>query len=287
MLIAVVCALALGHDAGAQPLDLCGLRILLACSGIALSGFAARLIVIACGGNTTPISGGWVRGMHQLHLGLWIALAVFLVFIVDWITVVRTNWGLGQYVLIDELLILAPLVAPWVLSWAILYDLDSRSRHRGSFLAEVNARLRFAWLNLQLVLGIGIVPVLIVCLVGDVAALVNPDLLEGKSALAVFALPMLFLMAAYPGILRRLWKTEPLSDSPLKSRLNQFAEDHNIGIGKLLVWNTGGRVANALVTGLVPCVRTVLFTDRLLELLSDEEVEAALAHEMGLSLIHI
>ena len=281
MLIAVVCALALGHDANAQPLNLCWLRILLACSGIALSGFAAKLIVIACEGSSPPVSAGWIRRMHQLHLVLWLALAGFLVFIVDWVTIVRTNWNFGTSILIDELLILAPLVAPWILSWVILYDLDATNRQRGSFAATANDRLKFAWLNLQMVFGIGIIPVLVVCFVGDVAALVDPELVEGKQALALFAVPMLFLMLAYPEILRRFWKTRPLTDASLQSRLAQFAKDHGIKVGKLRVWQTDGRVANALVTGLLPRLRTVLFTDRLLDILTDDEVEAALAHEMG------
>jgi Zn-dependent protease with chaperone function len=49
----------------------------------------------------------------------------------------------------------------------------------------------------------------------------------------------------------------------------------------LYVWPTRGSVANALVLGLVPRVRFVAFTDKLLDVLSPDERDAVFGHEIG------
>ena len=275
MLIAVVCAIALARDAASQPLDLLAIRVLFGLVGVSLSCFAARLIVIACSSNEV-VSSSFLRRLQRLHAVLWLLTAIFLVFVVDWVTIVRTNFGLSNSILVDEILILAPMLFPWIVSWAIFYDLDSTAES-----ASWQERLGFAWLHLQLILGIGIVPVLFICFVGDVAAIFYPEALQGRRSLFLFAGPMFLLMLVYPSILRRLWRTRPLPDSDLKHRLNAFAKTNGIAVRRLLVWDTEGRVANALVTGLIPRFRTILFSDRLLALLSKDEVEAAMAHELG------
>ena len=278
MLIAVICALALTRDAEAQPLDLVGLRLVLAIAGGSLSCFAARLIVLAARGSQR-ISGSGVQvdRLQLLHSCIWLASAAFLFFVVDWVTIVRTNLGLGDWILVDELLILVPLVFPWFISWAIFCDLETSS----SETISIQKRLRFAWLNLQLLIGIGILPVLLMCCVGDFAEWLYPTALKGTSSVILFAVPMFLLIVAYPSVLRRLWKTRELPDSRLKNRLLEFAESNRIKIRNLLIWDTDRRVANAMVTGLLPQTRTVLFTDCLLEELSHDEIHAAMAHELG------
>src|SRR5947208_174093 len=49
----------------------------------------------------------------------------------------------------------------------------------------------------------------------------------------------------------------------------------------LLLWDTHGGVANAMVAGPVPWVRYVFLSDRLLDELAPEEVEAVFGHEVG------
>src|SRR5947208_8027930 len=49
----------------------------------------------------------------------------------------------------------------------------------------------------------------------------------------------------------------------------------------LLLWDTHGGVANAMVAGPLPWVRYVFLSDRLLEGLTPDEVEAVFGHEVG------
>ncbi len=47
------------------------------------------------------------------------------------------------------------------------------------------------------------------------------------------------------------------------------------------MWNTHGRITNAMVVGVIPRLRYVLLSDRLVEELTPEEVEAVFGHEVG------
>jgi STE24 endopeptidase len=49
----------------------------------------------------------------------------------------------------------------------------------------------------------------------------------------------------------------------------------------ILLWNTRGGVANAMVVGLLPRPRYVLLTDRLVAELTPSEIEAVFGHEVG------
>src|SRR5262249_6044154 len=49
----------------------------------------------------------------------------------------------------------------------------------------------------------------------------------------------------------------------------------------ILLWNTRNGMANAMVVGLVPWLRYVVFTDRLLEEFTEDEVEAVFGHHGG------
>src|SRR5207253_867493 len=46
-------------------------------------------------------------------------------------------------------------------------------------------------------------------------------------------------------------------------------------------WNTRSTIANAMVTGMIPWIRYIIVSDRLVENLTDEEVEAVFGHEVG------
>jgi Zn-dependent protease with chaperone function len=49
----------------------------------------------------------------------------------------------------------------------------------------------------------------------------------------------------------------------------------------LYIWDTRGNLATAMVTGLIPRFRHIVFTDLLLTSLSDDEIEAVFGHEVG------
>jgi STE24 endopeptidase len=87
---------------------------------------------------------------------------------------------------------------------------------------------------------------------------------------------------ALPWLLSLFYPVTPLSDPALGDRLNRLADKAGIPLVNILEWHISGRTrqANALVSGMGPA-RRVLLTDTLVKELSQEEVEAIIAHELG------
>jgi STE24 endopeptidase len=84
-----------------------------------------------------------------------------------------------------------------------------------------------------------------------------------------------------PEILRRVLHTERLADSPLRRRLEAMCRRTGVKYRDILLWRTQNNVGNAAVMGFVPRLRYVLLSDLLLETMTDEQVEAVFAHELG------
>jgi STE24 endopeptidase len=88
-------------------------------------------------------------------------------------------------------------------------------------------------------------------------------------------------LIAIPLFLRLFLGLRPLPDGPLRQRLNATAQRLGFRFSNILVWNTRHGVANAMVTGVLPWLRYVVFTDRILDELNEEEIDAVFGHEVG------
>jgi len=99
--------------------------------------------------------------------------------------------------------------------------------------------------------------------------------------LVLFVLFLVFLVLAFPPLVRRLWGCKPLAPGPLRERLTQFC--HTQGFhSKIYSWPLfEGQVLTAAIMGIVPKLRYLLITPALLETLTEEELDSVLAHEIG------
>jgi STE24 endopeptidase len=75
--------------------------------------------------------------------------------------------------------------------------------------------------------------------------------------------------------------TEPLEDGRLRRKLEAMCARSRMKVQDILVWRTHNNMGNAAVMGVVPQMRYVLLSDLLLESMTDEQIEAVFAHEMG------
>lgn len=98
---------------------------------------------------------------------------------------------------------------------------------------------------------------------------------------SVGLLLLLLLLLLFPAIVVRLWGCRPLDPSPLRDRLEQLCIRLNYRCAGLMTWKVMANAHTAAMIGIVPRMRYILFTDRLLRSLQPEEVEAVLAHEVG------
>jgi Zn-dependent protease with chaperone function len=96
-------------------------------------------------------------------------------------------------------------------------------------------------------------------------------------SLALIPVLVLFL----PLLIKPLLGLKSLPAGPTRDHLEALARRLQFRCSDLLLWPTHGAAANAMIVGLLPWIRYVIFTDRLLDELTPEEVDAVLGHEIG------
>jgi STE24 endopeptidase len=96
---------------------------------------------------------------------------------------------------------------------------------------------------------------------------------------AVLIVPVLFVLL--PLAVKPVLGLTPLPHGPARERLEGMARRLGFRYRDLLLWPTRGGMANALVVGIVPWARYVIVTDRLLEALEPDELDAVFGHEVG------
>lgn len=92
----------------------------------------------------------------------------------------------------------------------------------------------------------------------------------------------LALVGLMPWVLITVWGTRPLTDATLMSELEAACLRAGVKVAAIRRWPVrGGRVYNAMVIGVLPQLRYVVFTDDLLRDFPPAERTAVLGHELG------
>jgi Zn-dependent protease with chaperone function len=182
-----------------------------------------------------------------------------------------------------ELLVLLPYLVVMVGAWVAFYDAE-RALHQAN---PASAGRRAYWSRwgyvafllrhqvLMVFLPVGLVVVQLGLLRAYPALLTNPwAKVAGFGGLVVF-------IVLIPSALPLLLGLKPMEPGPLRGRLEGAAERLGVRYRQLYVWDTRGNLATAMVTGLVPRLRQIVFTDLLLASLDEDEIEAVFGHEVG------
>ena len=103
---------------------------------------------------------------------------------------------------------------------------------------------------------------------------------EGETAYFLF---FLFAVAGIgPLIIQKFWRCRPLEAGYYRQRIESLCQRAELKYADILYWPIfGGRMITAGVMGLVSRFRYILVTDALLHILSPDEVDAVIAHEVG------
>lgn len=100
----------------------------------------------------------------------------------------------------------------------------------------------------------------------------------------VGALAVLFLAAVtvlQPLVMRAMVKTRPL-DEDRRRRVLQLCSEQGLSVRDArMIDSRGGKVANAAISGILPQLRYVYLTDHIVEILTDDELDAVVAHEIA------
>ena len=165
--------------------------------------------------------------------------------------------------------------------WAIYYDAE-RALHRALHLGGRPFWPRSAYLlhNLRQFALMVMLPVAIVVTqqtLGRFAEEWTQKPAFKAASLAV--VPCVILLM--PLAIKPLLGLKPLPAGPLRARFEALAARLDFRSADFLLWNTHGASTNAFITGLLPRVRYVVFTDRILDDLPPDELDAVFGHEVG------
>lgn len=97
-----------------------------------------------------------------------------------------------------------------------------------------------------------------------------------------FLVFLLAISVVGPALIQRFWRCRPLENGPDRFRIEALCRRAGLAYSDILRWPIfGGRMITAGVMGLVSRFRYILVTDALLGMLSTEEIDAVIAHEIG------
>jgi Zn-dependent protease with chaperone function len=225
--------------------------------------------------------GRWRRTLFFVNMAC--AAACVLAFGWGWLTqrefLVFWN-GKAELAPFAELAVPLPYFVVLVGCWLIYYDAE-RALHRalhggrpfwGRFAYLLHNGRQFALLVL--------LPVCIMVLHQTFGRFAPETARTDAYRVATFA-SMPFLLMMMPLMIKPLLGLRSMPPGPVRDRLEALAKRLNFRCADFLLWPTHGAVVNAMIAGLLPRVRYVVFTDRILEDLPPDELDAVFGHEIG------
>jgi len=205
----------------------------------------------------------------------------------------RHETPLAKIPLLVQLTVWAPFVAAVLVTWILDHPfhlathrlLADRDAAAGRHARAPWSRGEYVAYNTRHHLLLIAVPVCLIILAIDVLDLYvlplapadHADWVMGVGT--VLAAGTVFLIA--PVLIVRIWRTGHMPDGPLRRRLEEICRTMRIKYRDILIWKSGGLIANAGVMGLAAPVRYILLSDALLAWGDERQVEAVFAHEAG------
>lgn len=103
---------------------------------------------------------------------------------------------------------------------------------------------------------------------------------EGQS---LYLFVLLCAVAIFsPFIIQKFWKCKPVEAGCLRNKIKALCKKAGIDFSDILYWRIfDGKMITAGVMGLIKRFRYLLITDALIQVLSPEEIEAVVTHEIG------
>ncbi len=179
-----------------------------------------------------------------------------------------------------ELLVPAPYLVAVFAVWIIHYDAE-RAFHaaRGAEPAFWSRGGHFLF-QLRPFAFLVLLPVTLFAAQQTFARLA-PEAANSGYAHAGGALLVPVLFVGMPLLLKPALGLKPMPPGPTRDRLEDLARRFRFRCADLLLWPTRGQMVNAMVVGIAPRARYVVFTDRLVDSLAPDELDAVFGHEVG------
>lgn len=218
-----------------------------------------------------------LRQADVIHFSAWACASLAGVWLMQWPTLIKSTLGLSDWLLVDELLLIAPATFSLVVSWLVFESTTRPEESRGKMGSEPAAsvfeqllhRFPATVFKLQHSLGLVLLPLLLLFAIRDLGSGQNGS---AASTLMAGIAGLVCVVLLYPFYLRFVLPSRPLQP---EGELSQYTG------WRIRNWNTGETVYNALVTGLLPGFQTVFVSDGLLKHFPSSEVAAIVGHEVA------
>ena len=228
-----------------------------------------------------------LRRLSVCHSAVWLMASVAIIWAVRWQDVVRGNWNLDQWPVLDEAIILAPIVLSLVASWAIFYEIQHAIAGTDNSQSTVNpetpklrqSRSAFVSIRFRVYFLMVLFPVAMAVLAKDVGPWVGT--LSTHVQVAIYAAVLLAMTAGFPFLLTWMWRTSRIQNASLKSELLTTCKLHKLHVHDICIWKTDNQIVNALVAGIIPRLRVIMLSDVLVKCFPKHELLAILRHEAG------
>ncbi len=234
-------------------------------------------------------AGFYVEALHSLmdvsHIA---AVAVFMlqIFWLGWLTWLHDHTK--PTMLIGDVLVIVPVIAVFIASWWCYYPIDRHLREARVFgqiqrgePVDIWTRWQYIASQVRINILLTLIPLLLMIGWKELIDLIatHYEIGEWKESLVLCGAALVFLLAPMLGM--RILDTISLPEGPLRTRLLKLCAEYGLKVRDLRLWRTYGGMINGAVMGLFGPVRVIMLTDGLLERLSEDEVEAVMAHELA------
>jgi Zn-dependent protease with chaperone function len=102
---------------------------------------------------------------------------------------------------------------------------------------------------------------------------------EHINAIDIAGIVMILFLS--PVMLSFILPARKMQDFELLDSMMFVAKKAGVRLASVLVWNTNGRLMNAMAVGVLPSLKTIIVTDKLVTNLSRKELLAVTMHEVG------
>lgn len=246
----------------------------------------------------------WERICHRInscHTAVWLTASIATIYALRWHDVVRSEWDLGRFVLVDEIVILLPVLLSLLASWAVFFDLKPAEKPNGpsasppletcatsdkTTLVPPNGNWRswlfstkrreFVSIRFRLYVLVLMVPLLAAVAINDLIPNILP--FGNGAVVALIAVGVLSILAMLPTLAGLPWRLTTLNNDATEI-IQQELDQLNLTGLSVRGWDTGNQIINAAAVGILPWFRQLWISDRLIELFPEAELKAIVRHE--------
>ena len=180
-----------------------------------------------------------------------------------------------------QLCLMLPFFVALIASWERFYTIEKTAYEQAHDDDRFVPKWSYLLMQMRHQFFLVLPPIVVFVVLQLAAPLYSGDDEAGALSMVVIATIMAAAFVLMPMLLRYILGLTPLPAGLLRDRLENSARRLHFRYSNILVWHTRHQFANAMVTGFVPWIRYIVLTDRLIDELEPDEIEAVFGHEVG------